>query len=106
MKTLIKTVSISLILAGASVALFSGCAATSTQSSTGEYIDDTAITAKVKAALFKDELIKGRDISVETFKGTVQLSGFVNTAREKELAASIAAGVNGVTTVKNSLTIK
>ena len=106
MKTLIKTLSISVLLAGASVALFSGCAATSTQSSTGEYIDDTAITAKVKTALFQDELIKGRDISVETFKGTVQLSGFVNTSREKELAGSIAAGVKGVTSVKNSLTIK
>jgi hyperosmotically inducible periplasmic protein len=88
------------------VALQSGCASTPTSESTGEYVDDAAITTKVKAAFIKDDYIKSFDISVETYKGVVQLSGFVNNAEQKQRAAEVARGVAGVRDVKNSLTIK
>jgi hyperosmotically inducible protein len=84
----------------------SGCAGTSTRESTGEYVDDSALTGKVKAAFAKDDDVKARDVQVETFKGTVQLSGFVNTAEEKSRAAQIAKGVPGVKSVKNNITVK
>ncbi len=83
-----------------------GCAGTATQKSTGEYIDDAAITAKVKTDLIGDPVTKARQIDVTTFKGNVQLSGFVDTAQEKARAAQIAAGVSGVTNVTNNITIK
>ncbi len=83
-----------------------GCASTPTQASTGEFVDDSAITIKVKAAFVNDPLVKALDVKVETFKGVVQLSGFVNTAEEKAQAARVAAMVNGVTDVKNSIVVK
>ncbi len=85
---------------------FSGCAGSSTRESTGEYVDDSAITAKVKAALAKDDGVKAREVNVETFKGTVQLSGFVNSQAEKSRAADIAKGIQGVESVKNNITVK
>lgn len=107
MKTsFLKIASLSVLLAGANVALFTGCSSTPTRQSTGEYIDDASITTKVKAAFVKDDTVKAREVSVETFKGVVQLSGFVNTAEEKARAGSIAAGVNGVQSVKNDIAIK
>ncbi|MBL9208103.1 MAG: BON domain-containing protein [Opitutaceae bacterium] len=108
MNTKSKPILVALLLASTlGGALFSGgCAATSTQASTGQYIDDSAITVKVKAAFVKDPLIKAFDVSVETFKGVVQLSGFVNTATEKEQAGKIAATINGVTEVKNNIAVK
>jgi osmotically-inducible protein OsmY len=84
----------------------SGCAATPTRDSTGQYIDDTGITAKVKTALLKDKEVKSFEIKVETMKGVVQLSGFVDTAAQKAAAAQDAAAVPGVTDVKNSLIVK
>ena len=93
-----------LLASGAAFA--GGCAATATRESTGEYIDNTAITAKVKAALASDEVVKAREVSVETFRGTVQLSGFVNTETERERAAQIASSVVGVREVKNNLIVK
>src|SRR5476649_494037 len=104
MKSLIKIVSLSTLLIGANVALFTGCAATTTKESTGEFVDDSSITTKVKAAFVKDETVKARDVSVETFKGVVQLSGFVNTPEEKARAGQVAAGVTGVRSVENSIT--
>jgi hyperosmotically inducible periplasmic protein len=86
--------------------LAGGCAATGTQQSTGQYIDDSSITVKVKAAFVKDPVIKAFAVTVQTFKGVVQLSGFVNTAAEKEQAERVAAAVPGVTEVKNSIVVK
>lgn len=88
------------------VALQSGCASTPTRESTGEYVDDASITTKVKAAFFGEKEIKSFDISVETFKGVVQLSGFVDNAEQKHRAGEVARGVAGVRDVKNSLVVK
>jgi hyperosmotically inducible protein len=83
-----------------------GCAPTETKQGTGEYIDDTVITAKVKAALIEDPLTKAYEINVDTFKGVVQLSGFVTTQAEVTKAGELARGVKGVTSVKNDLRLK
>jgi osmotically-inducible protein OsmY len=96
----------SALLAAAAMTVAMGCAATSTRESTGEYIDDTAITAKVKTAIFNDASLKSNDISVETFKGRVQLSGFVDTSANIARAGTVAKGVGGVTSVKNDLRLK
>lgn len=72
----------------------------------GQYLSDSFLTAKVKAALLKDFQLKGFDISVETDEGTVQLSGFVDSEEHVARAAEIAASVQGVTSVKNSLLVK
>jgi osmotically-inducible protein OsmY len=96
----------SAILAAAAMTVAMGCAATSTRESTGEYIDDTAITAKVKTAIFNDASLKSNDISVETFKGRVQLSGFVDSSADIAQAGTVAKGVGGVTSVKNDLRLK
>jgi len=88
------------------VALSSGCAATPTKESTGEYVDDSTITAKVKAAFIHDDTVKAFDVSVETFKGVVQLSGFVDTSEQKHRAGDLAAGVRGVRDVKNNISVK
>ena len=83
-----------------------GCAGTPTRESTGEYVDDSSITLKVKAAFVKDPIVKAIDVKVETFKGAVQLSGFVNSDAEKAQAASVAATVRGVIEVKNDIVVK
>jgi len=88
------------------MAVIAGCAATRTQESTGEYLDDSTITTKVKAAIFDDPALKVFQISVETFKGVVQLSGFVNSSQVVSRAAEVAHGVSGVQSVKNSLIVK
>jgi osmotically-inducible protein OsmY len=85
---------------------FAGCAGTRTKESTGGYVDDSVITTKVKADLVADPVTKARAISVETFKGVVQLSGFVNTSLEKEKAGEIARNVRGVVDVKNNISVK
>lgn len=83
-----------------------GCAATSTTEGTGGYVDDTVITTKVKAAVFNDPSLKSAEINVETFKGRVQLSGFVKDAADISRAAAVARAVPGVTSVTNSLRLK
>lgn len=83
-----------------------GCASTTTGSSTGELIDDTVITTKVKAAIFQDEELSASEINVETFKGVVQLSGFVSDRSDVPRAAVVARGVAGVVSVRNSLVVK
>ena len=88
------------------LAMIAGCASTRTQESTGQYVDDSTITAKVKAEILGDSALKAFDIGVETFKGTVQLSGFVNSAEIRSRAAVVAGRVNGVRSVKNSLIVK
>jgi hyperosmotically inducible protein len=88
------------------IAALAACAGTRTKESTGEFVDDSAITTKVKAALAADPVTKAREIGVSTFKGVVQLSGFVSTAEEKNKAAEVARSVKGVTDVKNNITVK
>ena len=85
---------------------FAACASTSQQSSTGEYVDDSVITTKVKSLLAGDDFLKSFQISVETYKGVVQLSGFVDSQRAVDKAIQIARSVGGVSSVKNSLTVK
>ena len=83
-----------------------GCAGTSKQEGTGEDFDDTVITTKVKAAIFNEPSLKSAEINVETFKGTVQLSGFVNSRADINKAVEVARGVKGVTSVKNDMRLK
>jgi hyperosmotically inducible protein len=105
MKTSFRIIAFVLLCAG-SIPFISGCAATSTRQSTGEYVDDAAITTKVKSAFVRDETVKAMDVKVDTFKGVVQLSGFVDTAAQKERAASLAGAIPGVLEVKNNITVK
>ncbi len=83
-----------------------GCASTPQKEGTGEYIDDTAITTKVKAAIFNEPTLKSAEINVETFKGVVQLSGFVNSRADIDKAVVVARGVSGVKSVKNDMRLK
>lgn len=83
-----------------------GCASTSKQEGTGQYIDDTVITAKVKAAIFDNPMTKASEINVETYKGVVQLSGFVISQDAANKAIELARGVNGVKSVKNDMRLK
>ncbi len=83
-----------------------GCASTRTHESPGEYVDDSVITLKVKSAIFADESLKSSEVNVETFKGVVQLSGFVNSQADIQRAVVIASDVNGVKSVKNSMQLK
>jgi len=106
MKSSFKILTLSVLLGAAQIGFFSGCASTPTRESTGEYVDDATITTKVKAAFVKDDIVKARVISVETYKGVVQLSGFVNTPEEKARAAEIATSITGVSSVKNDIAIK
>jgi len=82
------------------------CGGSPTKESTGEYIDDSTITTKVKAAFVSDKGVDATDVKVETFKGTVQLSGFADSSAEIERAAQIAAKVAGVKGVRNDIRLK
>ena len=108
MKTSLKPIAFAALFAASFGihAFTGGCAATSTRESTGEYVDDSAITFRVKAAFVKDPLVKAIEVKVETFKGVVQLSGFVNTSEEKAQAGRVAATIKGVTDVRNNITLK
>jgi len=83
-----------------------GCASTSKQEETGEYIDDSLITTKVKAAILNEPGLKVAEINVETFKGVVQLSGFVSSKAEANKAVEVARGVKGVNSVKDDMRLK
>ena len=83
-----------------------GCAGSATKESTGEYITDSWITTKVKALLVEDSLVRATEVNVETFKGVVQLSGFVSSATAMNQAVLVARGVQGVSSVKNDMRIK
>jgi len=85
---------------------FVSCASTSKQSSTGEYVDDSVITTKVKSLLAADDFLKSFEIGVETYKGVVQLSGFVDSQKAVDNAVKIARSVGGVNSVKNNLSVK
>ena len=86
--------------------LAAGCASTPTSDSTGQYVDDTVITTKVKNALLADGAVKSSEISVQTVKRVVQLSGFVDTSDQKSAAEKDAAAIPGVKDVKNNLIVK
>ena len=83
-----------------------GCAGTAKQESVGEFVDDAAITAKVKSAFVEDKEVSALNVRVDTFKGVVQLSGFVSGARESWKAAQLARNVRGVKSVRNDLEVK
>ncbi len=83
-----------------------GCASTPTQEGTGEYVDDSVITTKVKAAIFNEPTLKSAEINVETFKGSVQLSGFVSSHADINKAIEVARSVKGVRAVKNDMQVK
>jgi len=78
----------------------------STKESTGEYVDDSYITTKVKAAILNEKTLKSSEINVETFKGVVQLSGFVNSRSDINRAVEVARSVKGVKSVKNDMRLK
>jgi hyperosmotically inducible protein len=83
-----------------------GCASTRTQEGTGQYVDDSVITTKVKAAILGEPGLKVSEINVETFKGVVQLSGFVSSRDDVRSAVRVASAVNGVKSVKNDMQVK
>lgn len=88
------------------VSVLSGYGTSQAQESTGEYIDDTVITTKVKTAIFEEDSLKSAEVNVETYKGIVQLSGFVNSQADINKAIAVAHSVNGVTSVTNDMHLK
>jgi len=88
------------------IATLAACASTPTRESTGEYVDDSVITTKVKSLLAQDDFLKSFQIGVETYQGTVQLSGFVNSQQAVNKAVEIARSVKGVKSLKNDLIVK
>jgi len=91
---------------GLLLAALSGCAGTDTRSSTGEYVDDLAITTRVKTAIFNDPDLRSSEINVETFKNVVQLSGFVSSQAEINAAVELTRSVAGVKSVKNDMRLR
>ncbi|MFI3154629.1 MAG: BON domain-containing protein [Methylococcaceae bacterium] len=83
-----------------------GCASTPQTEGTGEYVDDSVVTTKVKAALINDPDVSAAEVNVETFKGVVQLSGFVNSRADMNKAIEIARNIKGVKSVKNDMRLK
>lgn len=107
-RTLTLLTAAGLSLAGAAVL---GCATTTQAAdrapeSAGQFVDSSVITTKVKAALLDDPTLKSFQISVETFKDVVQLSGFVDSAKAARRAGEVAGGVKGVRSVRNDLIVK
>lgn len=96
----------SILVAVIALTALAGCASTHRQESTGQYVDDSALTGKVKAAIFNEPTLKSAEINVETFKGRVQLSGFVSSRESVDLAVNVAQGVNGVSSVANDMRVK
>jgi len=88
------------------IATLVACASTSKQEGAGEYVDDSVITTKVKSMLANDDFLKSFEISVETYKGIVQLSGFVDSQKAVDKAGEIARSVGGVKSLKNNLNVK
>ncbi len=88
------------------ITAFLGCASSQKRESTGEYVDDSVITTKVKAALAREPAVSAFQVNVETYEGVVQLSGFVDSPENVKKAEEVAAGVKGVKEVKNNLIVK
>ena len=97
---------VAVLLVGLALTPLGGCASSATQESSGQYVNDAAITSKVKTKLLEDEHLTAFQIHVETYKGTVMLSGFVNRPSEVRRATRIARSVSGVKEVKNDLILK
>ena len=97
---------ISTFLAAITMMFMLGCASTTKHEGTGEYVDDTVITSKVKAAILEEPGLKSAEINVETFKGVVQLSGFVSSRASINKAVELAHGVRGVKSVKDDMRVK
>ena len=97
---------IQLILLGVVLAILTACAPSGTHRGTGEYVDDAAITTQVKTAFATDPTVNATDVQVETYKGTVQLSGFVESPESATRAAQLAKGVPGVKEVRNSMVVR
>lgn len=83
-----------------------GCASTTTSEGTGEYLDDSVITTKVKAAVFNEPTLKATEVNVETYKGIVQLSGFVDSQSDINKAEEVARNVKGVKSIRNDMRVK
>lgn len=106
MKKSLTTLLALLALSSGLALLPAGCAGTATRESTGEYVDDSAITAKVKASFVRDPVVKALQVKVDTYKGVVQLSGFVDTPDQKARAEQIARSTPGVQGVTNNIQVK
>jgi hyperosmotically inducible protein len=102
----IKSLGVAIALSVVAVVGFNGCAGTRYEQSTGEHIDDASITHRVKSALGDDTVYKYPDVKVTTFKGTVQLSGFVNQRAQKDRASQLAKQALGAKEIVNNITIK
>ena len=98
--------SITTLFCGLALMMSLGCASTRTHEGTGEYVDDSVITTKVKAAIFNEPGLKVSEVQVETFKGVVQLSGFVSSRDDIKGAVRVASAVNGVKSVTNAMQLK
>ena len=103
MKKMIKKLTLVSVL---SLGLLTSCASTRTHEGAGEYVDDTVITTKVKAAILDDPKLHSAEINVETYKGNVQLSGFVSSELIAHDAQKLAATIHGVKSVYNDMRIK
>src|SRR5688572_2767988 len=101
-----RKLSVLLLAATLGSTMMIGCSSTPQQQSTGQAIDDGVVTAKVKAKLIEDPVTKAHQINVETFKGTVQLSGFVETDQARSRALQLARDTEGVKTVKDALQVR
>ena len=97
---------IATLLFAASLVVIAGCASSTKHEGTGEYVDDAVITTKVKAEIFNESTLKSSEINVETFKGVVQLSGFVSSNANIDKAVTITRSVKGVVSVKNDMRLK
>jgi osmotically-inducible protein OsmY len=105
MKAILRFFSALCVVASLSL-ITTACASKPQQEGTGEYIDDTVITTKVKAAIIKDDDLKATEINVETFKGVVQLSGFVSSKQAAQKAVELTRSISGVKSVVNKMTVK
>jgi osmotically-inducible protein OsmY len=94
------------LMSAVTLSLMVGCASSPSQEGTGEYVDDTVITTKVKTAIFNEPTLKSMEINVETFKGRVQLSGFVKAPSDAGTAVKVARAVGGVVSVKDDIQVK
>lgn len=97
---------VSTLLAALMLTTVVGCASTATQESTGQYVDDAVITTNVKAAILREPSLKVAEINVETYKGAVQLSGFVRSQANIATAIQATRGVHGVHSIKNDMRVK
>ena len=103
---MIKFARVSVLFAAVALTALAGCSSTPQRESTGQYIDDTAITTSVKARFVDNKEVDASAISVETLNGTVMLSGFAKNATEKSTAEAIAMKVKGVKSVKNEIAVR